>query len=70
MPARPATGRDAGKPTARPTRGAIGAGLFCLVSLFLLAAGGVPASVRADSAGAPAAGAFLLDPALAAPAAG
>jgi hypothetical protein len=50
------------KLSASPPRGAIGAGLFLLVSLFLLAAGAVPAASEPDSAGAREVGAFLLDP--------
>ena len=50
------------KVTASPPRGAIGAGLFLLVSLFLLAAGAVPSAPESDDAGAREAGAFLLDP--------
>jgi len=50
------------KVTASPPRGAIGAGLFLLVSLFLLAAGAVPSAPERDGAGARDVGAFLLDP--------
>ena len=49
------------KLSASPPRGAIGAGLFLLVSLFLLAAGTAPAS-GSGAAEAPEVGAFLLDP--------
>lgn len=48
---------DMAKLTATPPRGAIGAGLFLLVSLFLLAAGGVPSAPGPHGIGA-----FLLDP--------
>ena len=50
------------KLSASPPRGAIGASLFLLVSLFLLAAGAVPSAPESDDAGAREAGAFLLDP--------
>jgi hypothetical protein len=50
------------KLSASPPRGAIGAGLFLLVSLFLLAAGGVPPAPEPDGAGPAAVGAFILDP--------
>lgn len=48
--------------SASPPRGAIGAGLFLLVSLFLLAAGAVPQPPQRDGAEARDVGAFLLDP--------
>ena len=48
--------------SASPPRGAIGAGLFLFVSLFLLAAGTVPAAPARDGAAARDVGAFLLDP--------
>ncbi len=51
--------------SASPPRGAIGASLFLLVSLFLLAAGTVPTAPPTDSAGAREVGAFVLDPAVA-----
>jgi hypothetical protein len=51
--------------SASPPRGAIGASLFLLVSMFLLAAGGVPAVPEAESAEARQVGAFVLDPAVA-----
>jgi hypothetical protein len=50
------------KLSASPPRGAIGAGLFLLVSVFLLAAGAVPSAADAEDAGSRQAGAFLLDP--------
>ena len=50
------------KLSASPPRGAIGAGLFLLVSLFLLAAGGVPQASAGDVTGAQGVGVFLLDP--------
>ena len=55
------------KLSASPPRGAIGASLFLLVSLFLLAAGGgVPASPESGGTGpARQVGAFVLDPAVA-----
>jgi hypothetical protein len=53
------------KLSASPPRGAIGAGLFLLVSAFLLAAGGVPPAPEGDGAGARDVGAFVLDPAVA-----
>jgi hypothetical protein len=63
--ARQAAGRTFGgnvvKLSSQP-RGAIGAGLFLLVSLFLLAAGGLPSAPGGDGAGPAATGAFLLDP--------
>lgn len=49
--------------SASPPRGAIGASLFLLVSLFLLAAGAVPAAPQSDGADHQA-GAFVLDPAV------
>ena len=52
------------KLSASPPRGAIGAGLFLLVSMFLLAAGSVPASAEPDGAASREVGAFLLDPAV------
>lgn len=52
------------KLTASPPRGAIGAGLFLLVSVFLLAAGAVPAAAEGDRAEARDVGAFILDPAV------
>jgi hypothetical protein len=51
--------------SASPPRGAIGASLFLLVSLFLLAAGSIPAAPERDGAGARQAGAFVLDPSVA-----
>lgn len=53
------------KLSASPPRGAIGASLFLLVSLFLLAAGAVPTSPDSATAGARQVGAFVLDPAVA-----
>lgn len=54
------------KLSASPPRGAIGASLFLLVSLFLLAAGGAPAAPDGDGAAAARqVGAFVLDPAVA-----
>jgi hypothetical protein len=54
------------KLSASPPRGAIGASLFLLVSMFLLAAGGVPAAPEeGGSAAAHQIGAFVLDPAVA-----
>lgn len=53
------------KLSASPPRGAIGASLFLLVSLFLLAAGAVPAAPEAETAGSRQVGAFVLDPAVA-----
>ncbi|HEX8623224.1 MAG TPA: hypothetical protein VF718_14745 [Allosphingosinicella sp.] len=53
------------KLSASPPRGAIGASLFLLVSLFLLAAGAVPKAPAADGAEAREIGAFVLDPAVA-----
>lgn len=53
------------KLSATPPRGAIGASLFLLVSLFLLAAGAVPAAPDGDDTAARQAGAFVLDPAVA-----
>lgn len=50
------------KLSASPPRGAIGAGLFLLVSVFLLAAGTVPQAPEGD--GARDIGAFVLDPAV------
>jgi hypothetical protein len=50
------------KLSASPPRGAIGAGLFLLVSLFLLATGGVPAAPGAGGGATSEVGAFLLDP--------
>ena len=50
------------KLSASPPRGAIGAGLFLLVSLFLLAACGVPQMPAGDGAATPDVGVFLLDP--------
>ena len=51
--------------SASPPRGAIGASLFLLVSLFLLAAGAVPTAPESESAGQRHVGAFVLDPAVA-----
>jgi hypothetical protein len=51
-------------PASAP-RGAIGTGLLLLVSLFLLAAGGLSASAEADPSGAAETGAFVLDPSIA-----
>lgn len=48
--------------SASPPRGAIGAGLFLLISLFLLAAGTVPPANERDGPAARDDGAFLLDP--------
>jgi hypothetical protein len=56
---------DVVKLTACPPRGAIGTGLLLLVSLFLLAAGGLPDSPDAGRAGGVEAGAFVLDPSIA-----
>lgn len=53
------------KLSASPPRGAIGASLFLLVSLFLLAAGADPTASEPESAGARQVGAFVLDPAVA-----
>jgi hypothetical protein len=53
------------KLSASPPRGAIGASLFLLVSLFLLAAGSVPTAPESASAAARQVGAFVLDPAIA-----
>lgn len=64
-PAEPAIRGDMARLTACPPRGAIGAGLFLLVSLFLLVAGGAPAAPDSASAGAREAGVFLLDPSVA-----
>jgi hypothetical protein len=50
------------KLSASPPRGAIGAGLFLLVSMFLLVAGAVPQPPQRDGAAASDVGAFLLDP--------
>jgi hypothetical protein len=50
--------------SASPPRGAIGASLFLLVSLFLLAAGAVPTAPDHGAAAARQAGAFVLDPAV------
>ena len=50
------------KLSASPPRGAIGAGLFLLVSLFLLAAGTVPPPPGPGAAETRQAGAFVLDP--------
>lgn len=52
------------KLSASPPRGAIGAGLFLLVSAFLLAAGSVPQAPAGDGADARDTGAFVLDPAV------
>lgn len=52
------------KLSASPPRGAIGASLFLLVSLFLLAAGAVPTAPEPEGAGARQVGAFVLDPAV------
>ena len=52
------------KLSASPPRGAIGAGLFLLVSLFLLAAGTVPPAPERDGAPPRDVGAFVLDPAV------
>ena len=49
------------KLSASPPRGAIGAGLFLLISAFLFAAGTVPLAAEPDS-GSANAGAFVLDP--------
>jgi hypothetical protein len=54
-----------GKLNASPPRGAIGTGLLLLVSLFLLAAGGLSASSEAGQAEAAETGAFILDPSIA-----
>lgn len=53
------------KLSASPPRGAIGASLFLLVSLFLLAAGAVPTAPESGGAAADHRGAFVLDPAVA-----
>ncbi len=50
--------------SASPPRGAIGASLFLLVSLFLLAAGAVPAAPESGGGAERQAGAFVLDPAV------
>lgn len=47
-----------------PPRGAIGAGLFLLVSAFLLAAGAIPPAADRSSDGPGEIGAFVLDPAV------
>lgn len=52
------------KLSASPPRGVIGAGLFLLVSAFLLAAGAVPPAPERDGAGSREIGAFVLDPAV------
>lgn len=53
------------KLSASPPRGAIGASLFLLVSLFLLAVGGVPTVPEdAGTSAARQVGAFVLDPAV------
>jgi hypothetical protein len=56
---------DMAKLSASPPRGAIGAGLFLLVSAFLLAAGAVAPGPEGDGAGAREIGVFVLDPAVA-----
>ena len=48
------------KLSASPPRGAIGAGLFLLVSVFLLAAGALPTAP--DGAASGEIGAFVFDP--------
>lgn len=58
----PAFRGEMAKRSASPPRGAIGAGLFLLVSMFLLAAGAVPPAPDPDGAAARAVGAFVLDP--------
>lgn len=63
-PAGPAFRGEMAKLSASPPRGAIGASLFLLVSLFLLAAGAVPAAPDGATA-ARQVGAFVLDPAVA-----
>jgi hypothetical protein len=50
------------KLSASPPRGAIGAGLFLLVSLFLLAAGSVAQAPVGDDGASRDVGVFLLDP--------
>ncbi|HYD38763.1 MAG TPA: hypothetical protein VEA60_14185 [Allosphingosinicella sp.] len=52
------------KLSASPPRGAIGAGLFLLISVFLLAAGAAPTAPEHDGAGPREVGVFLLDPAV------
>jgi len=53
---------DGAKLSASPPRGVIGAALFLLVSLFLLAAGGTPSLPDRDSPIPHPAGAVALDP--------
>lgn len=60
-PAGQAPRGDMARSSASAPRGVIGAGLFLLISVFLLAAGGVPSAPDIDPA-AHGAGAFLLDP--------
>lgn len=56
---------DVVKLQASPPRGAIGTGLLLLVSLFLLAAGGLSASPDSGQSGMLETGAFILDPSIA-----
>lgn len=53
---------DKARLTASPPRGVIGAALFLLVSMFLLAAGAMPSAPDRGSAAAHEVGAFVLDP--------
>ena len=55
---------DMAKLPASPPRGVIGAALFLLVSLFLLAAGGTAPASEPDRESAREIGAFVLDPAV------